>query len=292
LLRYGIPDFKLSKSILDRRLDKLAAEGVLFRTGCTAGVDVTAADLRRGHDAVVLAGGASRPRDLAIPGRDLAGIHFAMDYLSAQNRRLAGQAGHSQRFDARGRRVVIIGGGDTGSDCLGTALRQGAQSVVQLELMPKPPDERPLGNPWPLWPHVFRVSTSHEEGGTRMFAVSACGFTGEQGRVTGVDVDRVDIEPGNRVRVVPDSRMHLEADLVLLAMGFAGVTAGGLLDQLGLALTDRGTVARDADWMTPVPGVFTAGDMQRGASLVVWAIADGRNCAKSVDSFLARRFQT
>ena len=278
LLRYGIPEFKLEKRHLDRRLALMEAEGVTFRTRCTIGVDLTADELTAQFDAVVLAGGSTVPRDLRVPGRDLQGIHFAMDYLTAQNRRCEGdEAGDDRAFSAEGKQVVIIGGGDTGADCLGTALRQGAAAVRQLEVMPRPPDDRAADNPWPEWPRVFRVSSAHEEGGERLFAVSTEAFVGdEQGHVRALRAKRVDTS----------SAVELPADLVLLAMGFTGPEPSGVLQQLGLRLTERSTVWRDANWMTSVPGVFTAGDMQRGQSLIVWAIADGRSCARGVDRFL------
>ena len=290
LLRYGIPEFKLEKRLLDRRLALLAAEGVVFRTGCNVGIDLTADDLLSDFDAVVLAGGATAPRDLRVPGRDLDGIHFAMEYLTAQNRRCAGDDLSAGEFiSAEGKDVIIIGGGDTGADCLGTALRQNARSVRQLELLPRPPDERAPDNPWPQWPQIFRVSTAHEEGGERLFSVSTLGFDGDAGRVKALRAVRVE-RTGTNGRTVfqptPGSEFELPADLVLLAMGFTGPERGGLLEQFGVRITDRGTVWRDQAWMTTVPGVFAAGDMQRGQSLIVWAIADGRSCARGVDLFL------
>jgi glutamate synthase (NADPH/NADH) small chain len=242
-------------------------------------------------DAVVLAGGATVPRDLQVPGRELDGIHFAMDYLTAQNRRCAGdELSRGEIITAEGKDVVIIGGGDTGADCLGTALRQGAASVRQLEVMPRPPDERAADNPWPQWPQIFRMSTAHDEGGERLYSVSTEGFTGDpDGRVTALRGSRVDRSVMNGRTVfqpVPDSAFVLPAGLVLLAMGFTGADRAGLLDQFGVRITERGTVWRDPAWMTTVPGVFTAGDMQRGQSLIVWAIADGRSCARGVDLFL------
>jgi glutamate synthase (NADPH/NADH) small chain len=291
LLRYGIPEFKLEKRVLDRRLALLVAEGIVFRTGCHVGIDLTADDLLSDFDAVVLAGGATAPRDLRVPGRDLDGIHFAVDYLTAQNRRCAGDELSSGEFvSADGKDVIIIGGGDTGADCLGTALRQGAASVRQLELLPRPPDERGPDNPWPQWPQIFRMSTAHEEGGERLYSVSTEAFVGDaSGRVTALRASRAEPSLVNGRTVfapVPGSDFELPAGLVLLAMGFTGAERTGLLDQFGVRLTDRGTVWRDEAWMTSVPGVFTAGDMQRGQSLIVWAIADGRSCARGVDLFL------
>jgi glutamate synthase (NADPH/NADH) small chain len=291
LLRYGIPEFKLEKRLLDRRLALMAAEGVVFRAGCHVGIDVTAGDLVSDFDAVVLAGGATEPRDLRVPGRDLHGIHFAMEYLTAQNRRCVGDdLSPGETISAEGRHVVIIGGGDTGADCLGTALRQGAASVHQLELLPRPPDTRMPDNPWPQWPQIFRVSSAHEEGGDRLYAVSTQAFLGDAGgRVRALRAARVEPSGVNGRTVwlpVPGSDFELRAELVLLAMGFTGAERTGLLEQLGVRMTDRGTVWRDQAWMTSAPGVFTAGDMQRGQSLVVWAIADGRSCARGVDLFL------
>jgi glutamate synthase (NADPH/NADH) small chain len=291
LLRYGIPPFKLEKRFLDRRLALMAAEGVVFRTGCRVGTDVTADDLLADFQAVVLAGGAALPRDLPVPGRDLRGIHFAMEYLTAQNRRSEGDpltAGED--LSAAGKQVVIIGGGDTGADCLGTALRQGAAAVRQLEVLPRPPDSRAADNPWPEWPQIFRVSTAHEEGGERFFAVSTERFLGdESGRVRALDavrVERATVAGRIAFQRIAGSEFELPADLVLLAMGFTGPERGGVLDQFDVRMTERGTVWRDAAYMTSAPGVFVAGDMQRGQSLVVWAIADGRACARGVDAFL------
>jgi glutamate synthase (NADPH) small chain len=291
LLRYGIPEFKLEKRVLDRRLALMAAEGVAFRTSCHVGIDMTADDLQSDFDAVVLAGGATAPRDLRVPGRDLDGIHFAMDYLTAQNRRCAGdELSPGEIISAEGKDVIIIGGGDTGADCLGTALRQGAASVHQLELLPRPPDVRAADNPWPQWPQIFRISTAHEEGGERLYSVSTEAFVGDAaGRVTALRAARVERSGVNGRTVfqpVPGSEFELRADLVLLAMGFIGPERNALLEQFGVRVTDRGTVWRDQAWMTSVPGVFTAGDMQRGQSLIVWAIADGRSCARGVDLFL------
>jgi glutamate synthase (NADPH/NADH) small chain len=291
LLRYGIPEFKMEKRFLDRRLELMEKEGVVFRTSAEVGGAVAVAELRREFDAIVLAGGATWPRDLAIPGRELGGIHFAMEYLTLQNRRCEGDTVPDETFiTAAGRRVVIIGGGDTGSDCLGTVHRQGARSVHQLELLPRPPDARAPDNPWPEWPHVFRVSSAHEEGGERLYAVSTRRFIGDhRGRVQGLEAVSVEtVRDGGRIefRPVPGSEFHLEADLVLLAMGFLGPERPGLLTDLGVRLTDRGTVWRDDSWMTSVPGVFVCGDMQRGQSLIVWAIAEGRSAARGVDLFL------
>jgi len=291
LLRYGIPEFKMEKRFLDRRLAIMQEEGVIFRAGCHVGVDVAVDELRHDFEALVLAGGATAARDLKVPGRELAGIHFAMEYLPLQNRRNEGDHIADSRFiTARDQHVIIIGGGDTGADCLGTAHRQGARSVHQLELLSRPPDTRAASNPWPLWPNVFRVSGAHEEGGERLFAVSTERFTGDDsGRVKTLHAVNVEITSQDGrldFKPVANSEFTLDADLVLLAMGFLGPERGGMLDALGVGLTERGNVWRDEQWMTSVPGVFTAGDMQRGQSLVVWAIAEGRSCARGVDLFL------
>jgi glutamate synthase (NADPH/NADH) small chain len=294
LLRYGIPEFKMEKRVLDRRLALMEKEGVAFQAGCDVGRRPRMAELRAEFDAVVLACGAGAPRDLAVPGRELAGIHFAMEYLTLQNRRCEGDAIAGEAFiTAAGKRVVIIGGGDTGADCLGTVHRQGARSVHQLELLPRPPDVRAPDNPWPQWPNIFRVSSAHEEGGERLYAVSTQRFTGDDRghvrRLHGVSVEMR--REGGRVefRPVDGSEFALDVDLVLLAMGFAGPERGGPIEELGLRLTERGTVWRDERWMTSVPGVFTCGDMQRGQSLIVWAIAEGRSCARGVDLALMGR---
>jgi glutamate synthase (NADPH) small chain len=291
LLRYGIPEFKMEKRHLDRRLSLMEAEGVVFRPGINVGVDVTATRLRDDYDAVLLAGGAGQPRDLPVPGRELTGIHFAMDYLTLQNRRCEGDEIPDAEFiTATGKHVIIIGGGDTGADCLGTAHRQGAKSVHQLELLPRPPQERAADNPWPLWPQVFRVSTAHEEGGERLFAVSTERFSGDaHGKVRALHAINVEmVKDGGRVQFVPvaGSEFEIPADLVLLAMGFTGPEKMALLTDLGVTMTNRGNVGRDAQWMTNVAGVFTAGDMQRGQSLIVWAIAEGRSAARAIDQFL------
>ncbi len=291
LLRYGIPEFKMEKRHLDRRLAVLEAEGVIFRPGVNIGVDVSVSRLRTDFDAVLLAGGAGQPRDLPIPGRELAGVHYAMEYLTLQNRRSEGDEIPDSAFvTARDKHVIIIGGGDTGADCLGTAHRQGARSVHQFELMPMPPQERATDNPWPLWPQVFRVSTAHEEGGERLYSVSTQRFSGDgQGRVRALHAVKVETPTKHgRPQVVPveGSEFEIPADLVLLAMGFVGPEKGALLDELAVVLTERGNVARDSAWMTSVPGVFTAGDMQRGQSLIVWAIAEGRSAARAIDVHL------
>ena len=291
LLRYGIPEFKMEKRFLDRRLQLMEKDGVAFRPNSHVGVNVRVAELRREFDALVLAGGACWPRDLQVPGRELRGIHFAMEYLKLQNRRCEGDPIPDENFiTARDKRVVIIGGGDTGADCLGTVHRQGAVSVHQFELLPRPPDERAPDNPWPQWPNIFRVSGAHEEGGDRVYAVSTQRFTGDaEGRVRQLQAVKVDmVREGGRIDFKPiaDSEFTLEVDLVLLAMGFLGAERPGMLTDLGVKLTERGNVWRDASWMTSVPGVFACGDMQRGQSLIVWAIAEGRSAARGVDQYL------
>jgi glutamate synthase (NADPH/NADH) small chain len=291
LLRYGIPAFKLEKRILERRLTLMEDEGVMFRTNSHVGVNVSLTELREGFEAIVLAGGSTAPRDLKVPGRELTGIHFAMEYLTLQNRRCEGDAIPSEGFiTAEGQDVIIIGGGDTGADCLGTVHRQGARSVRQLELLPRPPDMRAASNPWPLWPNIFRVSSAHEEGGDRMYSISTDRFTGDDGghvrKLHGMQVEMIAANGRTTFAPVQGSEFELNADLVLLAMGFVGPERHGLINELGVRMTDRGTVARDANWMTSVPGVFTAGDMQRGQSLIVWAIAEGRSCARGVDFYL------
>ncbi len=291
LLRYGIPEFKMEKRFLTRRLGVMEAEGVIFRTGVNVGVDVSAKRLRKDFDAVLLAGGAGQPRDLPVPGRELKGIHFAMEYLTLQNRRNEGD--HVPEFEfitAKGKHVIIIGGGDTGADCLGTAHRQVAKSVHQLELLPMPPETRAADNPWPEWPQIFRVSTAHEEGGERLYAVSTQRFSGDaDGHVRALHATKVEaVRQDGRMQFepVPGSEFEIPADLVLLAMGFVGPEKSKLLADLGVKLSDRGNVARDGCWMTNVPGVFTAGDMQRGQSLIVWAIAEGRSAARAIDHHL------
>jgi len=294
LLRYGIPEFKMEKRVLDRRLRQMEAEGVLFTVGCHVGVDLPAEELRRQFDALLLCGGACAPRDLPIPGRELQGIHFAMEYLALQNRRCEGDPSPDERFvTAADKRVVIIGGGDTGADCLGTSHRQGARSVHQFEILPRPPDQRAPDNPWPQWPNIYRVSSAHEEGGERVYSVSTKRFLGdEQGHLRALEVTQVEtLREGGRLtfREVAGSDFVLPCELALLAMGFVGPERPGMLEQLGVAFTERGTVRRDPNWMTNVPGVFTAGDMQRGQSLIVWAIAEGRSAARAVDTYLMGR---
>ena len=290
LLRYGIPEFKMEKRVLDRRLRLMEEEGVVFRPNSHIGVNVPAGKLRREHDVLVLAGGATFPRDLPIPGRELQGIHFAMEYLPLANRLCEGDKLPPEKIiTAKGKHVVIIGGGDTGADCLGTAHRQGAASVLQLELLPRPPDSRAPSNPWPLYPQIFRTSSAHEEGGERLYSVSTKCFEGEGGRVKRLRLVTVEMKQENgrlSFPEVPGTEKEYPAELVLLAMGFLGPERKGMLEELGVELTERGNVKRGGNWMTNVPGVFTCGDMQRGQSLIVWAIAEGRSCAQAVDRYL------
>ena len=286
LLRYGIPEFKMEKHVLDRRLDIMHEEGIMFRANANVGVNVPVEELQREFDSILLAGGSTAPRDLPVPGRELNGIHFAMEYLPLQNKRCEGDTiADSEFITAKDKRVVIIGGGDTGADCLGTAHRQGARSIVQFELLPKPPAERASDNPWPNWPNIFRTSSAHEEGGDREYSVLTKSFTGRDGHVTQLHAVHVEFE-GRNMKDVPGSEFTLDVDLVLLAMGFLGPERKGMLDQLGVAINERGNVATNEEKMTSVPGIFAAGDMARGQSLVVWAIREGRQAAKFVDKFL------
>jgi glutamate synthase (NADPH) small chain len=285
LLRYGIPEFKMEKRHLDRRIDQMEAEGTVFRPGVAAGEDITADELRAGSDAIVLAGGCTVARDLPVPGRDLDGVHQAMEYLPLSNHVTQGDLEDSP-ISAQGKHVVIIGGGDTGADCLGTAHRQGAASVTQLEILPRPPDSRPDHQPWPTYPMIFRVSSAHEEGGDRIYAVSTQEFLGDSdGRVRSLRLVDAEMRDG-RPQPVEGSEREIPCDLALLAMGFTGAERGPLLSGLGVELTERGNVARDAGYATSVPGVFAAGDMGRGQSLIVWAIAEGRSAAAAVDGYL------
>ncbi len=284
LLRYGIPEFKMEKSHLDRRLRQMAQEGVKFRPGVEVGVDLTVAELRKRYDAIVLAIGATQWRDLPIPGRELAGVHQAMEYLPGANRVQEGDIDVAP-LDAAGKHVVIIGGGDTGADCLGTAHRQGAASVTQLEILPMPPDARPHGQPWPTYPMTYRVSSAHEEGGERVFAVSTEEFVGTSGVLEGLRIVEVEWRDG-RPEPVEGSARVLPADLVLLAMGFTGPETSIMQDELGVEVDARGALVREDDYSTAVDGIFVAGDAGRGQSLIVWAIAEGRAAAASVDRYL------
>ena len=286
LLRYGIPEFKMEKKILDRRLNIMLEEGVMFRTNANVGVNVSVEELRREFDAILLAGGATAPRDLQVPGRELKGVYFAMEFLPLQNKRCEGDNIPDADFiSAKDQRVVIIGGGDTGADCLGTVHRQGCRSVVQFEILPKPPGERAANNPWPNWPNIFRTSSAHEEGGGREYCVLTTKLTGRNGHVEQLHVIRVEFE-GRNMREIPGTEFTIDADLVLLAMGFLGPEKKGMLDQLGVVINERGNVATNAEKMTNIPGVFAAGDMSRGQSLIVWAIREGRQAARFIDKYL------
>ena len=289
LLRYGIPDFKMEKHLVDRRMAQMAEEGVEFRPNTNVGVDIAPATLLDEFDAVALTGGAEAPRDLPVPGRDLGGVHFAMEFLPQQNKVVAGDAVPDQ-ISAAGKHVVVIGGGDTGSDCVGTSNRHGALSVTQFELLPQPPDVENKPLVWPYWPIKLRTSSSHEEGVNRDWAVATKRFEGTDGKVTKLIAARVEWQKdGGAMKMVevPDSEFELPADLVLLAMGFVGPVAAGMVDQFGVAKDARSNVkASTDDYQTSVPKVFAAGDMRRGQSLVVWAIREGRQCARAVDEFL------
>jgi glutamate synthase (NADPH/NADH) small chain len=295
LLRYGIPDFKMEKHLIDRRMRQMEAEGVEFRTGVEVGATLSIKSLLEGYDAVALTGGAEWPRDLEVPGRDLGGVHFAMDFLVPQNKRVAGddeaRAAPKGTISAKGKHVVVIGGGDTGSDCVGTSNRHGAASVTQLEVMPQPPERENKALTWPDWPLRMRTSSSHEEGAARDFAVLTKRCVGKDGKVTALDCVRIDWVKGPDGRMamveVPGSTFQLKADLVLLAMGFLGPRKPGMLEQSGVALDARGNIAANVrDYRTSVPRLFSAGDMRRGQSLVVWAIREGRQCARSIDEML------
>ncbi|GAB2608412.1 glutamate synthase subunit beta [Streptomyces capparidis] len=286
LLRYGIPEFKMEKRHLNRRIEQMRAEGTKFRTGVAVGTDITADALRRRYDAVVIAAGATQARDLPVPGRELKGVHQAMEYLPLANKVQEGDY-VTAPISAEGKHVVVIGGGDTGADCVGTAHRQGAASVTQLEIMPRPTDERPAHQPWPTYPMTYKVTSAHEEGGERVYSVSTTHFEGdEDGNVQKLHLVEVEFRDG-RFEPVPGSERGIPAQLVTLAMGFTGPERGnGLVDQLGLELDARGNVARDEDFATNVDGVFVAGDAGRGQSLIVWAIAEGRAAAAAVDRYL------
>ena len=286
LLRYGIPEFKMEKQVLDRRLNIMREEGITFRVNANVGVNVSVEDLGRDFDAILLAGGATFPRDLPVPGRELKGIYFAMQFLPLQNKRCEGDIiSDSEFISAKDKHVVIIGGGDTGADCLGTVHRQGARSVVQFELLPKPPQDRAPDNPWPNWPNIFRTSSAHEEGGERDYCVLTKSFTGGNGQVEQLHGVRVEFE-GRNMREIPGTEFTIDADLVLLAMGFLGPEPNGMLAQLGVTINERGNVATDSEKMTNIPGIFAAGDMARGQSLVVWAIREGRVAARWMDKYL------
>ena len=291
LLRYGIPEFKMEKNQLDRRLQQMTEEGVRFQINAEVGVNVSVDDLKKDFDAILLAGGACAPRDLPVPGRELNGVYFAMDFLTLQNKRCEGDEIKDEVFiTAKDKNVVIIGGGDTGADCLGTANRQGAHSVHQLEIMPRPPETRIEDNPWPEWPQIYRVASAHEEGVERVYSVSTKQFINDgEGKLKELELIKVELKKHDgRISFedIPGSEFRLQCDLVLLAMGFVGPEKPGMLEQLGVTLDEYGNVARDKDWMTNIPGVFTAGDMHRGQSLIVWAIAEGRSAARGIDNYL------
>ncbi|MDC5695883.1 glutamate synthase subunit beta [Intrasporangium calvum] len=285
LLRYGIPEFKMEKSVLDRRLRQMEAEGTRFRTGVAIGSDITGRQLRDRYDAVLLAVGATVPRDLSVPGRELRGIHQAMEYLPQGNRVAVGETVADQIL-ATGKDVIVIGGGDTGADCIGTAHRQGARSVTSLEIMPQPGDERPASQPWPTYPMLFRVASAHEEGGDRIYAVNTTEFVDDgAGQVAALRLVEVEFVDG-RPQAKPGTEREIPAQLVLLAMGFLGPEGPGVVEQLGVDLDERSNVRRDKNYMSSVPGVFVAGDAGRGQSLIVWAIAEGRAAAAGVDAWL------
>jgi glutamate synthase (NADPH/NADH) small chain len=295
ILRYGIPDFKLEKRIIDRRINFMRAEGIEFRTGINVGVDCEASELSHGFDAVCLAGGSRQPRDLKIDGRYLKGIHFAMDYLTQANRRVKGEAiPANELIDAAGKHVVVVGGGDTGADCIGVANRQGAARVVQIELLPQPPESRTEAMPWPKFPTILKTSSSHEEGGQREWSVLTKKLVGEDGWVKKFSCVRVEFpvrdERGfpaiSSMTEIPGTEFEIEADMVILAVGFAHPEHNGLLQGLGVELDGRGNVKTDKSYMTSVEGVFSAGDMRRGQSLIVWAIAEGRRAARCIDQYL------
>ncbi len=286
LLRYGIPEFKMEKAVLDRRIRQMREEGTNFRNGVNVGVDVTGQQLKERYDVVVLATGSTVARDLQVPGRELNGIHQAMEYLPQSNRATRGREVPNQ-ITAKGKDVVIIGGGDTGADCLGTAIRQGAASITQLEIMPRPPQERPGHQPWPTYPMLYRVASAHEEGGERIYSVSTSEFGGDaDGNVADLKISEVVFE-GGKLEAIEGTEKRIPAQLVLLAMGFTGPERNGVVEQLGVALDERGNVARDQAYATDVDGVFVCGDAGRGQSLIVWAIAEGRACAAGVDQFLS-----
>ena len=286
LMRYGIPEFKMEKSVLNRRLKQMVLEGTQFKTGVNVGVDITGAELLEQYEAVVLAVGATVARDLPAPGRELKGIHQAMEFLPQANRVAVGETLEDQ-ITASGKDVVIIGGGDTGADCLGTAIRQGARSITQLEIMPMPPETRPAGQPWPTYPMTFKITSAHEEGGDRVYAVSTSRYVGDgEGNLAGIDIVEVRFDAGRFVPVEGTER-HIPAQLVLLAMGFTGPQQVGLVEELGLELDPRGNIVRDASFATSVDRVFACGDAGRGQSLIVWAIAEGRSCARGVDEYLS-----
>jgi glutamate synthase (NADPH/NADH) small chain len=289
LLTYGIPDFKMEKSLVERRVEQMTAEGVIFKTSVDVGRTVSADQLRADFDAIVLTIGSRKPRDLEVPGRELSGIHFAMDFLTQQNKRVAGDVVPDEgAILATGKNVVVIGGGDTGSDCIGTSHRQGAKSVTSFEIMPRPPGERAGSTPWPLWPLMLRTSSSHEEGGARDWSVSTERVSGENGKITSLHCVKVELKAGKFERIA-GSEFTIPADLVLLAMGFVHPEHPGIVEGLGLTINNRGNIQVDGNFQTNQKGVFAAGDCQRGQSLIVWAIAEGRKAARAADIFLMGR---
>lgn len=291
LLRYGIPEFKMEKKILERRLDQMIEEGVKFKTKKNIGKDITIDDLKSNHDALLIAGGASLSRDIGVPGRNLKGIHFAMDFLSQQNKVCEGDKIPNNHINAKDKNIVIIGGGDTGADCLGTAHRQGAKSVTSLEIMPKPPSSRAAQNPWPEWPRVFKIASAHEEGGERKYAASTTRFIGDKdGKLSAIEIVNVrqtkQPDGSSKFIEIPDSKQKIPCELVLLAMGFTGPHLWDNLEESGIKLDTMKNVKVDHNWMTSVDGVFAAGDAKRGQSLIVWAIAEGRSAAMAIDKYL------
>ena len=293
LLRYGIPEFKMEKNVLDRRLDQLIAEGVEFFKNTNVGVDIPLSEIQKENDAILLAGGATISRDLPVPGRDSTGVHLAMDFLSQQNRICEGDNQPDFFLTAHDKDVIIIGGGDTGADCLGTAHRQGARSVTNLEILEKPPAKRLEGNPWPEWPNIYRVASAHEEGGEREFSISTKRFIAdEKKRLKALEVADVKMKRNNgkvEFEEIEDSTRRIPCQLVLLALGFTGPEKFGPIDELGLKLTDTKNIKTGSDWMTSAEGIFAAGDIRRGQSLIVWAIAEGRSAASSIDKYLTGR---
>jgi glutamate synthase (NADPH) small chain len=288
-LRYGIPDFKLDKSILDRRIRLLEAEGIVFSCGRAVGdgrdESIDASSLRGEYDAVLLAGGSRALRDLKVPGRELSGVHFAVDYLSRSNKAVSGEEGAGGAIDARGKRVVVIGGGDTGSDCVGTANRQGARSVTQIEILPKPPEKRPASQPWPLFPRLYHPTSSHEEGVIQDFLVNTRAFRGTDGSLRALECVKVEWDmsgPRPAMKEIPGTEFTIEADMAVLALGFTGAERSPLTEALGVEFAPQGTVKADAEYRTSVPGVYSAGDMRRGQSLIVWAIMEGKAAADAI----------
>jgi glutamate synthase (NADPH/NADH) small chain len=295
LLRLGIPDFKLGKQVIDRRVDLMKKEGVEFKTGVCVGQDIALRDLTQKYHAVVLTGGAEMPRDLPVEGRNLKGVYFAMEFLTQQNRVNSGLKYTGERIDVKGKKVVVIGGGDTGSDCVGTSRRQGAESIVQIELLPRPPKERAADNPWPQWALIERTSSSHEEGVIRDYAVLTKKFSGQEGVLKKLHAVRLEFGEKDPVRgrqamkEVPGSAFELECDFAFLAMGFVGPVKSGMIEEMGIALDARGNIKTDKNYMSSVEGVFAAGDMRRGQSLVVWAINEGREAAEKVYQYLKKK---